>query len=60
LDLTEDEWKEIGYFCEFLKPFFDFTEVMSGSDYLTLGTLLLLLDYLSDHIVTTIRKTKIS
>ena len=60
LDLTEDEWKEIGYFCEFLKPFFDFTEVMSGSDYPTLGTLLLLLDHLSDHIVTTIRKTKIS
>lgn len=59
LDLTEDEWKEIGYFCDFLKPFFDFTEAMSGSNYSTLGTLLLLLDHLSDHITTTIYKTKI-
>jgi hypothetical protein len=58
LDLSENEWKEIEYFCSFLKPFFDFTEVMSGSDYPTLGTLLLLLDHLSDHIITTISKTK--
>jgi len=60
LDLTENEWKEIGHFCNFLKPFFDFTELMSGSNYPTLGTLLLLLDHLSDHITTTIYKTKIS
>ena len=59
LDLTENEWKEVDYFCTFLKPFFDFTEVMSGSNYPTLGTLLLLLDHLSDHIITTIQKTKI-
>lgn len=59
LDLTENEWKEIDYFCTFLKPFFDFTEVMSGSNYPTLGTLLLLLDHLSDHITITIQKTKI-
>jgi len=32
---------------------------MSGSNYPTLGTLLLLLDHLSDHIITTIQKTKI-
>ena len=58
LDLTENEWKEVDYFCTFLKPFFDFTEVMSGSNYPTLGTLLLLLDHLSDYIITTIQKTK--
>ena len=51
--------KEVDYFCTFLKPFFNFTEVMSGSNYPTLGTLLLLLDHLSDHIITTIQKTKI-
>src|SRR5437660_3030163 len=33
--------------------------MMSGSNYPTLGTLLLLLDYLSDYIITTIQKTKI-
>jgi hypothetical protein len=59
LDLTEDEWKEIGYYCEFLKKIFDFTEEMSGSNYPTLGTLLLLLDHLSDHIAITISETKI-
>lgn len=59
LELAENEWKEIDYFCTFLKPFFEFTKVMSGSDYPTLGTLLLLLDHLSDHITTTIQKTKI-
>ncbi|CAG8756358.1 5502_t:CDS:2, partial [Rhizophagus irregularis] len=59
LDLSESEWKEIEHFCSFLKPFFDFTEVMSGSNYPTLRTLLLLLDHLSDHITTTIYKTKI-
>jgi len=37
LDLTENEWKEIGLFCDFLKPFFDFTKEMSGSNYPTLG-----------------------
>ena len=58
LDLTENEWKEVDYFCTFLKPFFDFTEV-TGSNYPTLKTLLLLLDHLSDHIITTIQKTKI-
>src|SRR5437763_8198300 len=46
-------------FVLFLKLFFDFTEVMSGSNYSTLGILLLLLDHLSDHIITTIQKTKI-
>jgi len=59
LDLTENEWKEVDYFCTFLKSFFDFTEVISGFNYPTLGTLLLLLDHLSDHIITTIQKTKI-
>src|SRR6266498_4797581 len=59
LDLTENKWKEVDYFCTFLKSFFDFTEVMSGSNYPTLGILLFLLDHLSDHIITTIHKTKI-
>ena len=54
LDLTENEWKEVDYFCTFLKPFFDFTEVMSGFNYPTFGTLLFLLDHLSDHITITI------
>src|SRR6266487_803102 len=43
----------------FLKKFFDFTEEMSGSNYSTLGTLLLLLDLLSDHIVITISTSQI-
>ena len=51
--------EEIYLFCEFLKQFFDFTKEMSGSNYPTLGTLLLLLDHLSDHLTTTIRQTKI-
>ena len=59
LDLTEDEWKEIGYCCDFLKKFFDFTEEMSGSNYPTLGTLLLLLDLLSNHIVINKYKSNI-
>src|SRR5437763_7197922 len=59
LDLTKNEWKEVDYFCTFLKPFFDFTKVMSDSNYPTLRTLLLLLDHLSNHIITTIQKTKI-
>jgi len=29
LDLTENKWKEIYLFCEFLKQFFDFTKEMS-------------------------------
>ena len=36
--------------CNFLNPFFDFTVEMSGSEYPTLGMLLLFLDYLSDHL----------
>jgi hypothetical protein len=60
LDLFEKEWKEIDIFCEFLKQFFDFTKEMSGSNYSTLGTLLLLLGHLSDHLLTTIKKTKVS
>jgi len=60
LDLTENEWKEIGLFCDFLKPFFDFTKEMSGSNYPTLGSLLLLLDHLSDHLATTISQTDVS
>ncbi|GBC31091.2 zinc finger BED domain-containing protein RICESLEEPER 2-like [Rhizophagus irregularis DAOM 181602=DAOM 197198] len=54
-----DKWKEISLFCDYLKPFFEFTEVMSGSNYPTLGTLLLFLDHLLDHITTTIKKSGI-
>ncbi|CAJ0824325.1 2949_t:CDS:1, partial [Entrophospora sp. SA101] len=50
LNLNENEWKEIQEFCDFLKPFFEFTEVMSGSTYPTSGTLILLLDHLSEHL----------
>ena len=59
LNLTDIEWKEISIFCDYLEPFFEFTEVMSGSSYLTLGTLLLLLDHLLDHILTTIEKSEV-
>ncbi|CAB5362785.1 unnamed protein product [Rhizophagus irregularis] len=58
LDLNDDEWKELQLFCDFLKPFFEFTEEMSGSKYPTFGTLLLLLDHLLEHI--TIIKNDIS
>ena len=44
---------------DYLKPFFEFTVKMSGSNYPTLGTLLLLLDHLLDHIIITIDKFKI-
>src|SRR6266542_3927836 len=54
LDLNENEWKETKLFCDFLKPFFEFTVAMSGSEYPTFGTLLLFLDYLLDHLNTTI------
>ena len=50
LSLSENEWKEIRLFCDFLKPFFEFTVEMSGSEYPTLGMLLLFLDYLLDHL----------
>src|SRR5438034_8566875 len=60
LNLTENEWKEISLFCNYLSPFFEFTTVMSGSNYPTLGTLLLLLDHLFDHITFTIDKSKVS
>ena len=50
LSLTENKWKEIRLFCDFLKPFFDFTVEMSGSEYPTFGMLLLFLDYLLDHL----------
>jgi len=60
LDLTDDEWKEISIFCDYLKPFFEFTVEMSGSNYPTLGTLLLLLDHLLDHITITIDESKVS
>ena len=59
LSLTDDEWREISIFCDYLKPFFEFTEVMSGSNYPTLGTLLLLLDHLLDHITTTMEKSNV-
>ena len=45
-------------FCDFLKPFFEFTVAMFGSEYPTLGTLLLFLDYLLDHLNTTIQDTE--
>ncbi|CAB4430949.1 unnamed protein product [Rhizophagus irregularis] len=32
LDLVDDEWRELQLFCDFLKPFFEFTEEMSGSE----------------------------
>jgi hypothetical protein len=54
LDLTDDEWKKIQLFCDFLRPFFQFTEEMSGSNYPTFGSLLFLLDYLLEHLTTTI------
>ena len=53
LNLNDSEWKEIQSFCNFLQPFFEFTEAMSGSEYSTLGTLLLLLDHLLEHLITT-------
>jgi hypothetical protein len=59
LNLNDVEWKEISLFCDYLEPFFEFTEVMSGSSYPTLGTLLLLLDHLLDHITTTIQKSEV-
>ena len=55
LGLTENEWKEIKLFCDFLKPFFEFTVAMFGSEYPTFGMLLLFLDYLLDHLNTTIQ-----
>ncbi len=58
LGLNENEWKETKLFCDFLKPFFEFTVAMSGSEYPTLGTLLLFLDYLLDHLNTTIQDTE--
>jgi hypothetical protein len=54
LDLVDDEWRELQLFCDFLKPFFEFTEEMSGSEYSTFGTLLILLDHLLEHITTII------
>jgi len=54
LDLVDDEWKEIQIFCDFLKPFFEFTEEMSGSEYPIFGTLLILLDHLLEYITITI------
>ena len=59
LNLTEDKWKEISIFCNYLKLFFEFTEAMSSFNYLIFGTLLLLLDILSDHIIITIEKSEI-
>src|SRR5437763_2028381 len=35
LSLSDVEWKEISLFCNYLEPFFEFTEVMSGSSYPT-------------------------
>ena len=58
LSLTENEWKEIRVFCDFLKPFFEFTVEMSGSEYPTLGMLLLFLDHLLDHLKETIQNTE--
>ncbi|RGB37074.1 hypothetical protein C1646_757403 [Rhizophagus diaphanus] len=29
LDLVDDKWRELQLFCDFLKPFFEFTEEMS-------------------------------
>ena len=58
LSLNENEWKEIRLFCDFLKPFFDFTVEMSGSEYPTLGMLLLFLDYLLDHLNAIIQDKK--
>lgn len=57
LDLVIDEWRELQLFCDFLKPFFEFTEEMSGSEYSTFGTLLILLDHLLEHITTIINDT---
>ncbi|CAB4424784.1 unnamed protein product [Rhizophagus irregularis] len=54
LDLVDDEWRELQLFCDFLKPFFEFTEEMSGSEYPTFGTLLILFDHLLEHITTII------
>jgi hypothetical protein len=50
LNLSENEWKEIRLFCDFLKPFFEFTVKMSGSEYSILDMLLLFLNYLLDHL----------
>lgn len=54
LDLVDNEWRELQLFCDFLKPFFEFTEEMSGSEYPTFGTLLILLDHLLEHLTTII------
>src|ERR1043166_5993209 len=59
LNLNDVEWKEISLFCDYLEPFFEFTEVMSGSNYPTLGTFLLRLKYLLEHITTTIQKSEV-
>lgn len=56
--LTENEWIEIRLFCDFLKPFYEFTVEMSGSKYPTLGMLLLFLDYLLEHLNTTIQDSE--
>lgn len=48
--LTKNEWIKIKLFCDFLKPFYEFTVKIPGSEYLTLEILLLFLDYLQDHL----------
>src|SRR3954465_1102090 len=50
LSLSENKWKEIRLFCDFLKPFFEFIVKMSRSEYPTLDMLLLFLDYLLNHL----------
>ncbi|RGB22277.1 hypothetical protein C1646_776360 [Rhizophagus diaphanus] len=54
LDLIDDEWRELQLFCDFLKPFFEFIEEMSGSKYPTFRILLILLDHLLEYIITII------
>ena len=56
--LTENQWKEIDLMCDFLRPFYEFTVEMSGSEYPTLGMLLLFLDHLLEHLITTTQDTE--
>jgi sulfur relay (sulfurtransferase) DsrF/TusC family protein len=58
LQLNDEEWDQLKEFCDFLKPFYEFTKAISGSKYPTLGTFIILLDALIEHLSVTISSVR--
>ena len=57
-NISKDIWQQFELICQFLKPFAKVIEVMSESKYPTMASVILLFNWLCNHLDDTIDKHK--